>query len=89
MKKLLLVLLALFLIFALLSGCAKNDSEKSADNTSRFYYLEDTNNGLGYNLIIVDKETGVMYLFHGAGYKGGLTTMVDADGNPLIYDGEY
>jgi ABC-type oligopeptide transport system substrate-binding subunit len=89
MKKFVVLLVALLLIFGALSGCSKNASETSTENDSRFYYLKDTNSGLSYNMIIVDKETGVMYLFHGAGYKGGLTTMVDAEGKPLIYDGEY
>ena len=34
--------------------------------------------------IWVDKETGVNYLFHQAGYAGGLTVMVDADGKPIV-----
>lgn len=34
--------------------------------------------------IIVDKETGVNYLFVQEGYSGGLTVMVDADGKPIV-----
>ena len=34
--------------------------------------------------IWVDKETGVNYLFHSAGYAGGITPLLDADGNPVI-----
>ena len=34
--------------------------------------------------IIVDKETGVNYLYHAAGYSGGLTVLVDRDGKPVI-----
>ena len=86
MKRIAFLLILVLALCLVVSGCSKNDSEKSGTTTDRFYYLEDTNNGLGYNLIIVDKETGVMYLFHGAGYKGGLTLMVDAEGKPLIYD---
>ena len=34
--------------------------------------------------IWVDKETGVNYVFHVAGYAGGLTPLLDADGKPVI-----
>lgn len=34
--------------------------------------------------ILVDKETGVHYLFHNNGYAGGLTTLLDGDGNPVV-----
>lgn len=34
--------------------------------------------------IWVDKETGVNYLYHAAGYSGGLTVLVDRDGKPVI-----
>lgn len=34
--------------------------------------------------IWVDKETGVNYLYHAAGYSGGLTPLLDRDGNPVI-----
>ena len=34
--------------------------------------------------IWVDKETGVNYLFHVSGYAGGLTPLLDAQGNPVV-----
>ncbi|MCE5342884.1 MAG: DUF6440 family protein [Eubacteriales bacterium] len=34
--------------------------------------------------IWVDTTTGVQYLFHSAGYSGGLTVLLDADGKPVI-----
>ena len=34
--------------------------------------------------ILVDKETGVNYLFRSAGYSGGLTVLLDKDGKPVI-----
>ena len=36
--------------------------------------------------IWVDKETGVNYLYHAAGYSGGLTPLLDRDGKPVICD---
>ncbi|MBQ8568435.1 MAG: hypothetical protein IJ446_04380 [Oscillospiraceae bacterium] len=37
--------------------------------------------------IIVDKETGVQYLFAFSGYAGGMTLLADRDGKPLLADG--
>jgi len=34
--------------------------------------------------IWVDKKTGVSYLWHSAGYAGGLTPLLDRDGRPVI-----
>lgn len=33
--------------------------------------------------IWVDKKTGVNYLYHSAGYSGGLTVLLDKDGKPV------
>ena len=34
--------------------------------------------------ILVDRETGVNYLWTAAGYAGGLTVLVDAAGKPIV-----
>lgn len=34
--------------------------------------------------ILVDRRTGVNYLFHHAGYAGGLTPLLDREGRPII-----
>ncbi len=34
--------------------------------------------------IWVDTETGVNYLFHQSGYSGGMTVLLDRNGNPVI-----
>ena len=34
--------------------------------------------------VLVDKETGVNYLFHASGYAGGLTPLLNRDGTPVI-----
>ncbi len=34
--------------------------------------------------IWVDRETGVNYLFHYAGYAGGMTPLLGRDGKPVI-----
>ena len=34
--------------------------------------------------ILVDKVTGVNYLFHHSGYAGGLTPLLKSDGTPVV-----
>lgn len=34
--------------------------------------------------ILLDKETGVNYVFYQTGYAGGLTPLLDADGKPVV-----
>ena len=34
--------------------------------------------------IWVDRETGINYLFHAAGYAGGMTPLLDREGKPVI-----
>ena len=89
MKKFLTIILLIMICCFIFVGCGrKNDVIKTTELDGRFKIISDTNDGLGYCNIIVDTETGVMYLFRGAGYRGGLTAMVDADGKPLIYEGD-
>ena len=38
----------------------------------------------GSNEIWVDTKAGVNYLFHAAGYAGGLTPLLNRDGTPVI-----
>ena len=40
-------------------------------------------------LVIVDKETGVNYLYVHRGYGGGLTPLIDAEGKPIITKDGY
>ena len=60
------------------------DKEKKADrficNTTEGSSLSDS----GQRMILVDKETGVNYLFVHSGYAGGLTVLLDADGKPVV-----
>ena len=38
----------------------------------------------GQRMVVVDKETGVNYLFVIAGYGMGITPLLDADGKPIV-----
>ena len=39
--------------------------------------------------IWVDRMTGVNYVYHAAGYSGGLTPLLDREGKPVVSPLEY
>ena len=43
-----------------------------------------TESGMSGCKIIVDKETGINYLYSWDGYSGGITPLLDKDGKPVI-----
>lgn len=54
---------------------------------ARFEILEKEGNQLkdsGLIQIIVDKQTGVNYLWVKSGYAGGLSPLLDAEGKPIV-----
>ena len=61
---------------------AKYNGEQVDDRFEKVYSQGVTN----VTEIWVDKETGVQYLYHAAGYSGGMTPLLDKDGKPSIYD---
>lgn len=40
--------------------------------------------GVSNTEIWVDKQTGVNYVYHQSGYSGGLTPLLDAQGNVVV-----
>ena len=56
-----------------------------ADKKERFLksYSEGAFSGNGFE-IWVDTETGVNYVWRATGYAGGLTVLLDREGNPVI-----
>ena len=53
-----------------------------ARKEERFIKIHSEN--LGSEVILIDKKTGVNYLFVQSGYAGGLTPLLDRDGKPII-----
>lgn len=70
------------MIFA---GCGYSGEKVEASNKSRFMRIESD-----YSWeIYADRETGVMYAVSDGYYnKGTFTLLVDANGDPLIYEGD-
>lgn len=85
---------AFMLVFGILvlSGCSDTEEEPTTEQSvsQRLEVVDQQRTGdsiaSGSFAIIVDKETGVHYLWCQAGYKGGLTTMYNADGT--LYTGD-
>ena len=58
-----------------------------AKKQDRFILSEKYGNsltGAGLQMVLVDRVTGVNYIFIQSGYAGGLTPLLDADGKPVI-----
>lgn len=53
-----------------------------AKKEERFVKIHSEN--LGTEIILVDKVTGVNYLFVQSGYAGGLTVLLNRDGTPVV-----
>ena len=53
-----------------------------AKKEERFIQIHSEN--FGGQIILVDKVTGVNYLFVQSGYAGGLTPLLNRDGTPVI-----
>lgn len=53
-----------------------------AKKEERFIKIHSEN--FGTEIILVDKLTGVNYLFVQSGYAGGLTPLLNRDGTPVV-----
>ena len=70
------------MIFA---GCGPRGEKAVASSKSTFMIVESEFNWW----ICADRETGVMYAVSRGAYNcGNFTLLVDAEGNPLIYEGD-
>ena len=81
-KKFALLFAVIVLALCTLCGCTGNEGVSYDED--RFVKVNSTKT----TLILVDKETRVMYLWFKIGYAGGLTIMVDESGKPLLYGGQ-
>lgn len=55
----------------------------------RFEIIETQSGFITEIKVIIDKETGVNYMFVHDGYAGGLSVMVDENGDPLVSEIDY
>ena len=56
-----------------------------ANTENRFIQVYSQKSAFGIHMqILVDKVTGVNYLYTGYGYGGGLTPLLNSDGTPVV-----
>lgn len=87
MKKFLAAMFALVIAISV-SACGANQPEKvdNADAPSRFVIVEQADSWY----VAADKDTRVMYVVSNGVYnRGTFTLLVNADGTPLVYEGEF
>lgn len=86
------IVLIIIVIASVLSGCSRNkgDEKLAADISQRFIEVADHisfTDKYDYS-VFVDSETKVMYLVIYGGYRAGITVILNADGTPMLYDGD-
>jgi hypothetical protein len=83
-KKLISILLVLVMPMLVLCGCG--NAEKKYNEESMFIVVEHLDiSGTCICYVLVHKETRVMYMTQ---YEGGMVVMLNADGSPMLYEGE-
>jgi hypothetical protein len=84
--KLIAILMAIALYACLFVGCSGSpEVSENASKLSSFVIVED---GAGY-YIVYHKDTKVMYTFSTGGSNlGTFCLLVNADGTPMIWEGE-
>lgn len=98
-KRIITVVLTLTVLLTLvLCSCGvidveTSETEKTVDEIKnerfRGIVMSQHNGGSQFEAIYIDTETNVMYFFAKNGYGAGMCVMVDAEGKPLIYEGQY
>lgn len=83
MKKVVYAILIIVLCF-FLCGCGRETGENFTES-GRFTIVSGSSLDAPYcETIIVDKETGVMYLTVYAMHQFGITPLLNADGSPML-----
>lgn len=83
MKKLIAFLMAIALCACLFAGC-EDSMKRDYWSGTGFVYIESKMN-IQY---LYYEDTGVMYVYDGDSYRGGLAPLLNADGTPMIWEGE-
>ncbi len=55
-----------------------------AKKEKRFIVAYEESSFTTWSHVIIDRETGVNYLYYGASTGGGLTPLLDREGKPII-----
>ena len=74
----------------MLCGCALDNAQSSKIGKEYVVgniILVKVEKGEDFDLF-VDKNTKVIYIYNKTSYQGGLTAMLNADGTPMLWEGE-
>lgn len=82
-----LKIIIVFAIIAFLCGCGAKEGQNFTES-DRFVVSGRDSHEPYRKVIIVDKETGVLYLTIHTNYSVGITPLIDSDGMPLLWDGK-
>lgn len=83
MKKFVAIFMAIVLCACLFVGCEESEDREYWADTG-FVYIESKKH-LNY---LYYEVTGVMYVYDDCAYRGGLAPLLNADGTPIIWEGE-
>lgn len=83
-KKVFAIVLTCALLMSVLTGCNNVSKSKDFDEDATDFTFTRISSGSRMSIYKED-VTDVMYVTYHAGYKGGLTVMLDTDGTPLLY----
>lgn len=85
MKRKIILILVLAFALSVFTACAKITSEKQGKNHESMFVVVET---ATYWKIVYHKDTRVMYAVSFTSNNcGTFTLLVDADGNPLLWEG--
>lgn len=83
-RKCITIMLVCVLAMSVLTGCNNVSRSKDYDEDATDWTFTLISSGSRMSIYKED-VTDVMYVTYHAGYKGGLTVMLDTDGTPLLY----
>ena len=90
-KKLISLLLVLVMPMLVLCGCScsiETTPYKTIQHCGRFVIINELTTGNTVYVEMYDKNTKVMYVYVDLGESGGLQVLLNADGSPMLYEGE-
>lgn len=90
MKKKLSILICSLLLSVSLVGCGSESNNGKYEILGNRTYLIIDYTALDNisHKILVDTETKVQYLYITNGHAGGMSVLVDAEGKPILYEGD-
>lgn len=83
MKKIFCFLLLVLVVLILVFSCGM-ESGAGEPNPFEDRFVECRASHV--STVIVDKMTGVCYIYRSVGYGAGMTVLLDIDGTPLLYE---